>query len=120
MSEATTKIQEVAADGVLVLRCYSDDTVILEGPGIDIDHDACGGSELRLFELKQPDGSGVILIAQFRGDTGWIVGARPLDEDKPFRAPVTLRQDYTHMQAEVAVPRGTVVTFSIKPGAVRR
>ena len=74
-----------------VFNGHSDDT-FGEYKQTNDDHDNCASGEPILYELKKPDGAGILVSGTYsvNGTGCWMIGASLIDEDKPVDWKITM------------------------------
>jgi hypothetical protein len=90
----------------------SDDTFGIYG-ALTLDDDDCARGTTRELALMQPDGSGLIIRGKYGAlEAGvWLISVAPLDEDKPFKHPITVEQDGYTMVLRFKVDPETSVSL---------
>lgn len=110
---------------VYVFGGYSDDT-FGEFSLTDDDYDNSASGEPIVYELKRPDGSGIVVVGQHAPfSDGWLIGCATLDESKPvddWRIETEPSHEGYRGRMQVTAPDDTALTCISRddPGRANR
>ena len=85
---------------------YSDDT-FGEVEQTSDEYDNCASGKPIQYELKTPDGAGVIVTGLYGNPinkgAGWMIGVETIDEGKPIDWPITMHPSHEGYWNQLAV-----------------